>query len=274
MAEAAERMSRVDTAWLRMDNDVNLMMIIGVWLLTPAVGLQALRERIADKLLQYGRFRQKAVADPMGAMWVTDEDFDIARHVVGTRLRTATPNTRPTANPGPDQSVAIFANVQLDGGASSDLEGDPLTFVWTVLSRPAGSTAALSDPTGVRPSFVADREGTFVIQLTVSDSRGASSSASVTVTVGPNRAPIITSSALATGEVGQVYVYDVAASDPDAGDTLTFLLPVAPDGMTIDAATGRIVWTPQGSHIRVTSSPSRDWLASKVIGRLCRCKRS
>ena len=27
---AAERMSRVDTAWLRMDNDVNLMMIVGV----------------------------------------------------------------------------------------------------------------------------------------------------------------------------------------------------------------------------------------------------
>jgi diacylglycerol O-acyltransferase / wax synthase len=32
-------MSRVDTAWLRMDNDVNLMMIVGVWLLTPAITL-------------------------------------------------------------------------------------------------------------------------------------------------------------------------------------------------------------------------------------------
>ena len=43
---AASRMSRVDTAWLRMDNDVNLMMIVGVWLLTPAITLDALRERI------------------------------------------------------------------------------------------------------------------------------------------------------------------------------------------------------------------------------------
>ena len=42
-AAAIERMSRVDTAWLRMDNDVNLMMIVGVWLLTPAIPLQALR---------------------------------------------------------------------------------------------------------------------------------------------------------------------------------------------------------------------------------------
>jgi len=32
---ASERMSRVDTAWLRMDNEVNLMMIVGVWLLQP-----------------------------------------------------------------------------------------------------------------------------------------------------------------------------------------------------------------------------------------------
>jgi WS/DGAT/MGAT family acyltransferase len=86
-AERAERMSRVDTAWLRMDNEVNLMMIVGVWLLTPALTLEALRERIADKLLKYGRFRQKAVADAMGAHWVPDADFDIARHVVPAPLQ-------------------------------------------------------------------------------------------------------------------------------------------------------------------------------------------
>jgi WS/DGAT/MGAT family acyltransferase len=78
----SERMSRVDTAWLRMDNDVNLMMIVGVWLLTPAITLQALQERIAEKLLQYDRFRQKVVPDAMGAVWQDDTDFDIAQHVL------------------------------------------------------------------------------------------------------------------------------------------------------------------------------------------------
>ncbi len=86
MSDASRRMSRVDTAWLRMDNDVNLMMIVGVWLLTPAVTLEALRERIADKLLKYERFRQKTVVDAMGAMWVEDEHFDISRHVVPKSL--------------------------------------------------------------------------------------------------------------------------------------------------------------------------------------------
>jgi diacylglycerol O-acyltransferase / wax synthase len=84
----AERMSRVDTAWLRMDNDVNLMMIVGVWLLTPAIGIGALRERIEDKLLKYERFRHKVLADAMGAQWIEDEAFDIAQHVVTATLAT------------------------------------------------------------------------------------------------------------------------------------------------------------------------------------------
>ncbi|KPF50204.1 diacylglycerol O-acyltransferase [beta proteobacterium AAP121] len=87
MSHAAERMSRVDTAWLRMDNEVNLMMIVGVWLLTPAISLAALRERIESKLLKYERFRHKAVADAMGATWVPDDNFDIARHVVPATLQ-------------------------------------------------------------------------------------------------------------------------------------------------------------------------------------------
>jgi WS/DGAT/MGAT family acyltransferase len=79
-------MSRVDNAWLRMDNDVNLMMIVGVWLLEPKVDYDAVCQRIADKLLKYDRFRQKVVQDAMGAQWVDDEDFDIRRHVVREKL--------------------------------------------------------------------------------------------------------------------------------------------------------------------------------------------
>ena len=47
------RMTRVDSAWLRMDSDVNLMMIVGVWLLQPGVRYQAVRERIEQRLLRY-----------------------------------------------------------------------------------------------------------------------------------------------------------------------------------------------------------------------------
>ena len=87
MSQPAERrMSRVDTAWLRMDNDVNLMMIVGVWLLEPGITLAMLRERIETRLLKYERFRHKAVIDAMGASWVEDADFDITRQVVAEKL--------------------------------------------------------------------------------------------------------------------------------------------------------------------------------------------
>jgi WS/DGAT/MGAT family acyltransferase len=86
LAVPTERMSRVDTAWLRMDNDVNLMMIVGVWLLQPGITREALVARIHDKLLKYDRFRQKVVEDPMGASWVADDDFDISHHLVQVHL--------------------------------------------------------------------------------------------------------------------------------------------------------------------------------------------
>jgi WS/DGAT/MGAT family acyltransferase len=76
-------MSKVDTAWLRMDTEANLMMIVGVWSIRPGIALTALRERVAERLLKYPRFRQKVVEDSLlGAQWVADRDFDIARHVV------------------------------------------------------------------------------------------------------------------------------------------------------------------------------------------------
>ncbi|MCH8855512.1 MAG: wax ester/triacylglycerol synthase family O-acyltransferase, partial [Proteobacteria bacterium] len=76
-------MSKVDTAWLRMDTEANLMMIVGVWSIRPGITLAALRERVADRLLKYPRFRQRVVEDALiGAEWVLDKDFDIARHVV------------------------------------------------------------------------------------------------------------------------------------------------------------------------------------------------
>ncbi len=86
MTLSSERMSRVDTAWLRMDSGVNLMLIVGVWLLRPALDAAALRERLASRLLRYARFRQKVVQEAVLSYWVADDDFDIERHLVRERL--------------------------------------------------------------------------------------------------------------------------------------------------------------------------------------------
>lgn len=49
-------MSRVYTVWLHTGNGVNLMMIVGVWLWSPAITLVALCERSATRLRQCERF--------------------------------------------------------------------------------------------------------------------------------------------------------------------------------------------------------------------------
>jgi hypothetical protein len=77
MGMPVERMSKVDTAWLRMDTPENLMMIVGIWTLKPRITVAALRQRCIERLLPYRRFRQRVEEDVMGAQWVEDEDFDI-----------------------------------------------------------------------------------------------------------------------------------------------------------------------------------------------------
>jgi diacylglycerol O-acyltransferase len=83
---SGERMSKVDTAWLRMDNDANLMMIVGVWQLAPGVKHAAVCERIENSLLKYDRFKQRVMEDAAGATWVNDRNFDLANHVVPEKL--------------------------------------------------------------------------------------------------------------------------------------------------------------------------------------------
>ena len=83
-----ERMSKVDTAWLRMDSDSNQMMIVGVWVLQPGISYEALCQRIEERLLKYPRFTQRVVEDAAGASWLTDRQFDLKRHVVRERLKS------------------------------------------------------------------------------------------------------------------------------------------------------------------------------------------
>lgn len=82
-----ERMSKVDTAWLRMDTASNLMMIVGVWVLRPGLRYEDLCARVEERLLKYHRFNQKVVEDAAGASWVVDADFDITHHVVREKLK-------------------------------------------------------------------------------------------------------------------------------------------------------------------------------------------
>ena len=76
-----ERISGVDTAWLRMDHPTNLMMIVGVMMFDGKIGVPDLKRLLRSRWMGFRRFRQKAVEDATGAWWVEDEAFDMAWHV-------------------------------------------------------------------------------------------------------------------------------------------------------------------------------------------------
>ena len=78
-------------------------------------------------------------------------------------------NVAPVANAGIAQSVVAGSVVILDGSASSDANGGKLTYAWTLTSKPAGSDAALSSSTAVKPTYTVDVAGTYVASLVVND---------------------------------------------------------------------------------------------------------
>jgi hypothetical protein len=91
-------------------------------------------------------------------------------------------NHPPTANAGTDQTKVAGSIVTLDGSASTDPDGDPLTFLWCQVSGPS---VALSDPSSPTPSFTAPATGwggaVLVFRLVVSD--GVANSTPDTVSI-------------------------------------------------------------------------------------------
>jgi hypothetical protein len=89
--------------------------------------------------------------------------------------------TRTTAT-----TVLVGEEVGVVGTGSSDPEGDPLTYAWT-LTAPSGSAASIADPAAENAVFVPDVRGAYTVSLVVTDSLGQQSApAAVDVTADPH----------------------------------------------------------------------------------------
>jgi hypothetical protein len=133
----------------------------------------------------------------------------------------STVNSAPAANAGADQTALVTQVVTLNAGGSSDVDGDALTFAWAFVSRPAGSSAALSDPSAVQPTFVVDRPGTYQVRVVVGD--GVSSSADVVDVQTVNSAPVANAGGDQSAYVGQAVALDGSGSTDVDGNTLSYV---------------------------------------------------
>ena len=155
------------------------------------------------------------VTDPLGASSAAD---------TVTITVNAPANAAPTANAGPDQSVASAASVSLTGAGSSDPEGGALSYAWT---RPAARPSRSQGAGTVAPSFTAptlaagDPAAVLVFSLTVTDPLGASSAAdTVTITVNApaNAAPTANAGPdQSVASAASVSLTGAGSSDPEGG---------------------------------------------------------
>jgi hypothetical protein len=140
-----------------------------------------------------------------------------------TTVTVSAANVAPVANAGAYQNVVAGNTATLDGSASSDANGDALTYKWVMISKPLTSTAVLSSDTATRPTFLADRSGTYVFSLQVSDSKVSSALSYVTISAGAaNVAPVANAGVAQTVARGATVTLDGSASSDANGDTLIY----------------------------------------------------
>jgi beta-lactam-binding protein with PASTA domain len=134
---------------------------------------------------------------------------------------SATPNAPPVAYAGDDQIVSKNTTIQLDGRGSSDPNNDPLTYIWSIVSKPAGSTSELDDPSSSTPQILADKVGDYVFTLIVYDGELYSAPDTVVIKV-VNDPPIADAGPDQDGVVGVPITLNGGGSSDPNGDTLTY----------------------------------------------------
>jgi large repetitive protein len=108
---------------------------------------------------------------------VTDTKNASSTDDVKVTIKYIPPNKPPLANAGQDQIVDPKTDVTVDGSASKDPDGDPVTYSWTQLGGPR---VDLKDSAKVAPSFKftapdVSSATELIFSLSIKDNKGATS---------------------------------------------------------------------------------------------------
>lgn len=161
-------------------------------------------------------------------------------------LLAPTMQNRPPVFQTTPQRVAQVGTAYVYDATATDPDGDPVSYALS--DAPSGMTVSAASG-AITWTPLPAQAGTRTAILYARDGRGGEATQQIAIEVRvPNRPPVITSTAPTTAIIGAVYGYVAVASDPD-GDTMFWTLVVAPEGMSIDAATGAIRWTPAPARL-------------------------
>jgi chitinase len=123
-------------------------------------------------------------------------------------------NLAPVAAAGSDRDASRGVALALSGAGSTDPDGDPIAYQWTLVSRPPGSAATLLGAATATATLTPDLYGPYVVRLIVTDGE-LSSADEVTITA-RNHAPVANAGNDLESNVGATLALSAAASsDPD-----------------------------------------------------------
>lgn len=152
-------------------------------------------------------------------------------------------NTIPVADAGDNESAEAFAAVGLDGSASVDADGDPLSYYWELVLAPQGGVGSFDNNFIAQPLFTVGDvdggyvDGDYVLSLTVSDGIADSEPALVTITVftlsADNTPPQANAGTDSRSDIALSIELDGSASfDAQGGETYAWVIISAPDAST------------------------------------------
>jgi cytochrome c len=134
--------------------------------------------------------------------------------------------------------------VAFSSAGSSDPDGDPLTFEWTIESAMGGEPKVFTEP---NPTVTFEREGIYSATLTVSDPAGATASDTIDIIAG-NTPPAVTLDVKAANQTffapGEPVSYSVQVNDREDGsladgripaEQVAFSIDYVPEGFDISA---------------------------------------
>lgn len=143
------------------------------------------------------------------------------------------------------------AKVTLLGDGSYELDGDPLTYAWSLTSKPSGSTASITNPTSADASITPDLNGTYGIKLTVTDTvSGAAAVSTATLQVGAYLPVVVVAQPQVSVLLGGTVTDSASSSYDPQGLPLTFDWSIlsAPAGSSAaingSTATAAVSFTP------------------------------
>ncbi|MEM7082951.1 MAG: thrombospondin type 3 repeat-containing protein [Pseudomonadota bacterium] len=134
---------------------------------------------------------------------------------------TAQTNACPTADAGYSLPINLGVPATLNASRSSDIDGDALSFQWTMLKRPSGSLAAVADASALITSFTPDLAGDYVLRLESFDERGGYASDDIRFST-KNSLPVAIANSFTTAQLDQMMRFDASFSFDADSDNLSY----------------------------------------------------